>query len=134
MCVRLCVFVRARVCVCVCVYVFVHVCVSVPSFSYVLVCPYRAYDNSRTQDKIQSKLTNVRPKPPISGQMQMYFHLFSKVFVNPALLEADGIGSSCIAVTSDLDGEALERLTLWDVFVHRVLKLLVANTHTCGPL
>ena len=30
----------------------------------------RAYDNSRTQDKIRS---NIQPKPPISSQMLMYF-------------------------------------------------------------
>ena len=38
------------------------------SYAYI-----RAYDNSRTQDKIRSKLTNVRPKSSISGQMLMYF-------------------------------------------------------------
>ena len=32
-----------------------------------------------TQDKIRSKLTNVRPKSSISGQMLMCFHLFSKM-------------------------------------------------------
>ena len=40
---------------------------------------YRAYDNSRTQDKIRSKLTNVRPKSSISGQMLMHF---SSLFYN----------------------------------------------------
>ena len=37
------------------------------------VCVCVAYDNSRTQDKIRSKLTTVQPKSPISGQMLMYF-------------------------------------------------------------
>ena len=32
-----------------------------------------AYDNSRTQDKIPSKLINIRPKSPISGKRLMYF-------------------------------------------------------------
>ena len=41
----------------------------VPTGMYTLCIMYRAYDNSRTQDKIQSKLTNVQPKSPISSQM-----------------------------------------------------------------
>ena len=32
---------------------------------------HRAYDNSRTQDNIRSKLTNVRLKSPVSSQMLM---------------------------------------------------------------
>ena len=40
------------------------------------VCVSRAYDNSRTQDK----LTNVQPKSVISGQMPMYFSsIFKKL-------------------------------------------------------
>ena len=33
---------------------------------------YRAYDNSRTQDNIRSKLANVRLKSPVSSQMLMH--------------------------------------------------------------
>ena len=46
-----CVYVCVCVCVCVCVHTCVCVCVCVH------VC--RAYDNSRTQDKIRSKLKNI---------------------------------------------------------------------------
>ena len=36
----------------------------------------RAYGSSRTQDKIQSKLTSVRPKPPTSSQMLMHLFIY----------------------------------------------------------
>ena len=68
---------------------------------------YRAYDNSRTQDKIRSKLTNVRPNSPNANVFSIYF---SVVIISPDVFlrctrtcRTDGILSSLIrgGVASD---------------------------------
>ena len=46
-------------CVCACTCACVCLCVCVRAYVCVHVCMYRGYDNSRTQDKIHKRPTNI---------------------------------------------------------------------------